>query len=162
MDMGLTGQADDGQHGRQGEGQQFQGGLGLQHQHGGGGGGAGDPYIQSEHNQECEPEAIAGTSHVPGGGLHRDDQLRGGAHQQSAADWKLFKRRGIIPDGLVQSQLSNFLQSFPNLRSNARQILAGSVLDNMGSADNYFGIRHGKRKVKLEKPGGKRQKNVRV
>ena len=30
-------------------------------------------------------------------------------------DWKLVKKRGIIPDGLVQSKLKSFILKFPNL-----------------------------------------------
>ena len=34
---------------------------------------------------------------------------------QPAKDWKLKRRRGIIPDGLVQEKLSFFKLKFPNL-----------------------------------------------
>ena len=30
-------------------------------------------------------------------------------------DWKLVKKRGVVPDGLVQSKLNSFIKKFPNL-----------------------------------------------
>ena len=35
-------------------------------------------------------------------------------------DFRIIKKRGIIPDGLVQSRLDSFLAAFPNLRGGAR------------------------------------------
>ena len=37
-------------------------------------------------------------------------------YSRKRADFKLVKKRGIVPDGLVQRRLDTFLTPFPNLR----------------------------------------------
>ena len=41
-------------------------------------------------------------------------------------DWKLVKKRGIIPDGLVQSKLKSFISKFPNLERGVKRNSDGS------------------------------------
>ena len=71
-------------------------------------GSAGDGHMgDGEHGHDGRPH------------LHnvRDD-LQAGLNQKSTkrADFKLVKKRGIVPDGLVQTRLNTFLKAFPNIR----------------------------------------------
>ena len=43
-------------------------------------------------------------------------------------DWKLVRKRGIIPDGLVQSKLKSFYLKFPNLERGVKRNNDGSAL----------------------------------
>ena len=48
-------------------------------------------------------------------------------------NWKLVKKRGIIPDGLVQSKLKSFITKFPNLeRGVKRNIHESSPVSRRG------------------------------
>ena len=55
-----------------------------------------------EHDQVCDEEPV---------------QISNMMSQKSVKpkDWKLVKKRGIVPDGLVQSKLLSFMQNFPHL-----------------------------------------------
>ena len=44
-------------------------------------------------------------------------------------DWRLVRKRGIIPDGLVQGKLKSFILKFPNLER-------GRKCNNDGSTPN--------------------------
>ena len=39
-----------------------------------------------------------------------------GPKSRPAAPWRIVKKRGIIPDKLVQSRLEKFVQTYPNLK----------------------------------------------
>ena len=54
-----------------------------------------------------------------GGGGERDERVVDGEESRQPSrkpvNWRVPKRRGLIPDGMVQAQLSNFVVRFPNL-----------------------------------------------
>ena len=48
--------------------------------------------------------------------VHDDLKARPTQKSTKRADFKLVKKRGIVPDSLVQTCLNTFLKAFPNLR----------------------------------------------
>ena len=42
-------------------------------------------------------------------------------------DWKLVRKRGIIPDGLVQSKLKSFIAKFPIWKGVSREIMTEAL-----------------------------------
>ena len=56
----------------------------------------------------------------------RDDRQAGQTLKSTKrADFKLVKKRDIVPDGLVQTRLNSFLKAFPNLRGGGGAIEPG-------------------------------------
>ena len=54
-------------------------------------------------------------------------------------NWKMVKKRGIIPDGLVQSKLKSFITKFPNLeRGVKRNIHESSPVSREGGCRLVF------------------------
>ena len=88
-----------------------------------------------------------------------DGQNKPGSRQP--VPWRVAKRRGIVPDGLVQTRLSNFVKAFPNLGrgdgSTNRTSGGVSVVGNKDGerpADNTL-----KGKFGCEDPNGMRDKS---
>jgi hypothetical protein len=78
-------------------------------------------------NKQTDRIVLTATATVTQGyGVHEQRDEGGHEHAQAAQDkgpackkpapWRLVKKRGIIPDGLVQARLDMFVKSFPNLR----------------------------------------------
>jgi hypothetical protein len=93
---------------------------------GGVGGGQGEGAGQGHHPDEVAGEQRAGERTDNEGVLHggEEHQVQGGhVHGISGVKSRkprpmyFRKKRGIVPDGLVQMRLSNFKQQFPNLQS---------------------------------------------
>ena len=90
-----------------------------------------------------------------GGGEERDERVGGGEGlskpSRRPVNWSVPRRRGLIPDGLVQARLSNFVVKFPNL-------------GRVGSCNNNTSV--GAKKTascqleKLEISGGKRKREA--
>ena len=85
-----------------------------------------------------------------------DGQSKPGRRQP--VPWRVTKRRGIVPDGLVQTRLSNFVKAFPNLGrgdGSTNRIIGGvSVLANKdGERPADYNL---KRKFGCEDPNGMR------
>ena len=107
---------------------------------GGVGGGQGDGAGQGHHHSGEEGEHRAGRGTDAGGVLHDGgEHLVQGGHVQVQVISDVtsrkpkpmyFKRkRGIVPDGLVQMRLSNFRKQFPNLQP-TWAVTTGPVLTN--------------------------------
>ena len=93
---------------------------------GGVGGGQGEGAGQGHHPKEEARELRADGGTVDGGVLHVGEEhlVQGGhVHASSGVTSRkpkpmyFKKKRGIVPDGLVQMRLSNFTKQFPNLQS---------------------------------------------
>ena len=72
----------------------------------------------------CSLESLQSSSQLVGGGggVVPDDSTCVSTASRPASrppvQWKLVKKRGIVPDGLVQVRLDNFVRAFPNLTKN--------------------------------------------
>ena len=93
---------------------------------GGVGGGQGEGAGQGHHPDEVSGEQRAGKGTGSEGVFHdgEEHQVQGGqVHDTTGVKSRkprpmyFRKKRGIVPDGLVQMRLSNFKQQFPNLQS---------------------------------------------
>jgi hypothetical protein len=94
---------------------------------GGVGGGQGVGAGQGHHPDEVSGEQRAGKGTGREGVFHdgEEHQVQGGlvhdttgVRSRKPRPMYFRKKRGIVPDGLVQMRLSNFKQQFPNLQSN--------------------------------------------
>ena len=84
---------------------------------------SGDRYHEGDGGDEGVRDGQGGADQVGGGGgVVPDDSTCVSTAVRPAsrppAQWKLVKKRGIVPDGLVQARLENFVRAFPNLTKN--------------------------------------------
>ena len=78
-----------------------------------------------------------------------------GIHSRKPTDWKLVRKRGIIPDGLVQTKLAHFIRKYPNLRTVQGERGPKRKLDDITHIENS-----NMKTLKLEF-GGENELNVR-
>ena len=83
----------------------------------------GDRYHEGDGGDEGVRDGQRGADQVGGVcGVVPDDSTCVSTAVRPAsrppAQWKLVKKRGIVPDGLVQARLDNFVRAFPNLTKN--------------------------------------------
>ena len=103
-------------------------------------GGQGDGAGQGQHHQGEGREQRAGAGGVlyDGGehlvqGGHVQVQVRSDVKSKKPKPMYFKKKRGIVPDGLVQMRLTNFRKMFPNLQP-TWAVTTGQGLTNEGTA----------------------------
>ena len=52
---------------------------------------------------------------------------------QPSVQWRLVKKRGVVPESLVQTRLNNFVRAFSNLRKSFRRMTKRGTYHPMGS-----------------------------
>jgi hypothetical protein len=98
-------------------------------QHGAHGGVLDDGDVDQNGLGQAGRAAHVGEVHTEGGG-HLQGVRQGGSHERvghvrmvkGLETVKLRKARGLIPDGLVQTRIQNFVSNYPNLGGGARQV----------------------------------------